>query len=199
MADTSLPQSFTAWWNGPAHASTRSAVMRSNSARLSFSSRWSGPSAVAVMNGRLIVVSVTWLSSIFAFSAASFRRCMAIRSFERSTPWPFLNCVTSQSMTRWSQSSPPSWVFPAVALTSKTPSPISSSDTSKVPPPRSKTRIVWSCCLSSPYASAADVGSLMIRSTSSPAICPASLVAWRWESSKYAGTVMTAWVTLSPR
>jgi hypothetical protein len=26
----------------------------------------------------------------------------------------------------------------------------------------------------------------MIRSTSSPAICPASLVAWRCESSKYA-------------
>ena len=28
---------------------------------------------------------------------------------------------------------------------------------------------------------------------------PASLVAWRWVSSKYAGTVMTASVTFSPR
>ena len=38
-----------------------------------------------------------------------------------------------------------------------------------------------------------------MRSTSSPAICPASLVAVRCASSKYAGTVITAWVTVSPR
>ena len=38
-----------------------------------------------------------------------------------------------------------------------------------------------------------------MRSTSSPAICPASLVACRCESLKYAGTVMTACVTFSPR
>ena len=37
----------------------------------------------------------------------------------------------------------------------------------------------------------------MIRSTSTPAIFPASLVAWRCESLKYAGTVITAFVTLS--
>ena len=30
-------------------------------------------------------------------------------------------------------------------------------------------------------------------------MAPASLVAVRWASSKYAGTVMTAWVTVSPR
>jgi len=39
----------------------------------------------------------------------------------------------------------------------------------------------------------------MIRRTSRPAILPASLVAWRWASLKYAGTVMTASVTFSPR
>ena len=38
----------------------------------------------------------------------------------------------------------------------------------------------------------------MIRSTSSPAIFPASLVACRWASLKYAGTVITASVTRSP-
>ena len=32
----------------------------------------------------------------------------------------------------------------------------------------------------------------MMRFTSRPAILPASLVAWRWVSLKYAGTVMTA-------
>src|SRR5262249_46117998 len=39
----------------------------------------------------------------------------------------------------------------------------------------------------------------MIRSTSRPATRPASLVACRWLSLKYAGTVMTAWLTFSPR
>src|ERR1700754_3897673 len=38
-----------------------------------------------------------------------------------------------------------------------------------------------------------------MRLTSRPAILPASLVAWRWSSLKYAGTVITALSTLSPR
>jgi hypothetical protein len=39
----------------------------------------------------------------------------------------------------------------------------------------------------------------MMRSTFRPAICPASLVACRWASLKYAGTVITASVIVSPR
>ena len=39
----------------------------------------------------------------------------------------------------------------------------------------------------------------MMRMTLSPAILPASLVAWRCESLKYAGTVITASVTVSPK
>src|SRR5271154_6350214 len=39
----------------------------------------------------------------------------------------------------------------------------------------------------------------MMRLTSSPAILPASLVAWRWSSLKYAGTVITAPSTDSPK
>ena len=71
---------------------------------------------------------------------------------------------------------------------------------SNVPPPRSYTAILRSpSFLSMPKASAAAVGSLMIRLTSRPAILPASLVACRCESLKYAGTVMTASVTSSPR
>src|SRR5699024_638017 len=42
-------------------------------------------------------------------------------------------------------------------------------------------------------------GSLIMRETFRPAISPASLVAWRSASLKYAGTVMTASVTSSPR
>ena len=64
-------------------------------------------------------------SSILAFSAASFSRCRAMGSWERSIPWSFLNSATSHSMTRWSRSSPPRWVSPLVDFTSKTPSPSS--------------------------------------------------------------------------
>ncbi len=39
----------------------------------------------------------------------------------------------------------------------------------------------------------------MIRRTFSPAMVPASLVAWRCASLKYAGTVITASVMVSPR
>ncbi len=98
-----------------------------------------------------------------------------------------------------SKSSPPRWVSPFVDLTSKMPLPISRIEISKVPPPRSNTAIFPSFLLSSPKARAAAVGSLMIRTTFRPAILPASLVAWRWLSSKYAGTVITASLTLSPR
>ena len=94
---------------------------------------------------------------------------------------------------------PPSCVSPEVLITSKTPPPISIMVTSSVPPPKSKTSIFMSSfALSNPNASEAAVGSLIIRTTSSPAIVPASFVAWRWLSSKYAGTVMTAFWTGSP-
>ena len=84
-----------------------------------------GPSAVAVMNGRLMSVDVVDDSSILAFSAASFSRCSAIESCDRSIPWSRLNSDTSQSMSTWSKSSPPKCVSPLVAFTSNTPSPIS--------------------------------------------------------------------------
>ena len=71
-------------------------------------------------------------------------------------------------------------------------------ETSKVPPPRSYTTTHSASSRSTPYAKAAAVGSLMIRNTLSPAIRPASLVAARWLSSKYAGTVSTARSTISP-
>ena len=51
-------------------------------------------SASTVMYGRLIDVWLELDSSIFAFSAASRRRCIAILSFVRSMPLAALNCVT---------------------------------------------------------------------------------------------------------
>mmetsp|Transcript_13527 Transcript_13527/g.28796 ORF Transcript_13527/g.28796 Transcript_13527/m.28796 type:complete len:231 (-) Transcript_13527:533-1225(-) len=109
-----------------------------------------------------------------------------------------LNSWTKCSTRRLSKSSPPKWVSPAVDFTSKIPSSMVSRDTSKVPPPRSKMRMLRSPVapfLSRPYAMAAAVGSLMIRMQFNPAIAAASLVAWRWESLKYAGTVTTAFFT----
>ena len=84
---------------------------------------------------------------------------------------------------------------PAVDFTSKSPPSILSTDTSNVPPPRSNIKIFFSSeedFLSSPYAIAAEVGSVITRNTVSPAITPAAFVACRWESLKYAGTIITA-------
>ena len=77
-----------------------------------------------------------------------------------------------------SKLSPPNCVSPEVANTSNTSSPTSRIETSNVPPPKSKTRIVSLSHLSKPNDIAAAVGSLIIRITSKPAIFPASLVAW---------------------
>src|SRR5436853_292612 len=76
------------------------------------------------MKGRLMSVDIVPESSIFAFSAASFRRWSAIGSFERSMPWSRLNSPTIQSITRWSKSSPPRWVSPFVDLTSNCREPL---------------------------------------------------------------------------
>ena len=101
-------------------------------------------------------------------------------SADRSIPCSERNSETSHWMTALSMSMPPSAVSPEVEVTSKTPSPISMRVTSKVPPPRSSTAILPSPFLSRPYARAAAVGSFTRRRTSSPAIFPASFVAWRW-------------------
>jgi hypothetical protein len=101
-----------------------------------------GPEASAVMNGRLISVWLAEDSSILAFSAASLRRCRASLSFFRSMPLLLLELVGEVVDNRMSKSSPPRKVSPLVDFTSKTPSPISRIEMSKVPPPRSKTAMV---------------------------------------------------------
>ena len=58
---------------------------------------------------------------------------------------------------------------------------------------------VFSEILSNPYAIAAAVGSLIILNTFKPEIIPASFVACRCASLKYAGTVITASFTLCPK
>ena len=151
MSAALRPASASACFVGPTVRSSRSCASSSSFARVSCRSRCFGPSCVAVMNGRLICVVIVDDSSIFAFSPASYRRWSAIGSMPRSMPWSRLNSATIQSTIALSKLSPPRWLSPFVDFTSKTPSPSSSTDTSNVPPPRSKTRIVWSApSLSSP-------------------------------------------------
>ncbi len=167
-----------------------SSTSDSNFARVIFIARCCGAPFAMAMYGSLI--SVCWLeeSSILARSAADLTRCSAIASLARSTPLFALNSSTIWSMRRWSKSSPPRKVSPLVESTSNWCSPstaaMSMMEMSKVPPPRSYTAILRSLpsFLSMPKASAAAVGSLMMRLTSRPAMRPASLVAWRCESLK---------------
>src|SRR3989449_3092517 len=184
---------------GPSSRPRTGSISCSSFARVSFFSRCRGCPPFCEMNGRLIVVSSVLESSIFAFSPASRIRCIACRSFETSVPDSALNSDTIQFTRALSMSMPPRAVSPLVEMTSNTPSPISIRVTSNVPPPRSRTQIFPSPFLSNPYARAAAVGSFTRRWTSRPAIFPASLVACRWLSLKYAGTVITACVTLSLR
>mmetsp|Transcript_25190 Transcript_25190/g.64866 ORF Transcript_25190/g.64866 Transcript_25190/m.64866 type:complete len:279 (+) Transcript_25190:142-978(+) len=134
--------SFSAFWTGTLQRSRRSEHICSNCVRVIVVSMCLGPVSVAVIKGRDKLVCVADDSSILAFSAASVRRCSAWRSFSRSMPSSFLNWFARKSTMRLSKSSPPRWVSPLVDRTSNTPSPTSRMDTSNVPPPRSKTRMV---------------------------------------------------------
>ncbi len=96
----SRPASASACFVGPTVRWSRSSTSCSNFARDSFICRCFGPLASAVMNGRLMSVSITVESSILAFSADSFRRCSAMRSLPRSIPSVFLNSAMIQSMMR---------------------------------------------------------------------------------------------------
>ena len=96
-----------------------------------------GPVLSAVIKGKFISVCSAEDNSILAFSAASFNLCKANLSDFKSIPLSFLNSEIKYSTIELSKSSPPRKVSPLVDLTSKTPSPSSSIETSKVPPPKS--------------------------------------------------------------
>ena len=95
MSDSLTPASLIAMRHGSIVRSISSSTSDSNLARVIFIDRCFGPLWSAVMYGRLISVCCDDDSSIFAFSADSLSRCSASTSFLRSTPWSFLNSVTT--------------------------------------------------------------------------------------------------------
>ena len=137
ISDAERPASAIAFLIGAIVRLIRSSTSFSSLARVSFIFKCFGPEASAVMKGRFTSYVEAVESSFLAFSPSSRRRWRASLSFLRSMPFSFLNSSAKYSTTRISKSSPPRKVSPFVALTSKTPSPISRMDTSKVPPPRS--------------------------------------------------------------
>ncbi len=160
------------------HLETIGSTRSSSLARVSVWVRCLGPDASDAMKGRLISVCIVVESSILAFSHASLTLQNAILSAVRSIPVCFLNSPATYFVITSSMSEPPSCVSPLVESTSKTPSLRSIIVTSSVPPPRSKTMIFCSVpFLSRPNARAAAVGSLIMRTTSRPAMAPASFVA----------------------
>mmetsp|Transcript_107949 Transcript_107949/g.304149 ORF Transcript_107949/g.304149 Transcript_107949/m.304149 type:complete len:271 (-) Transcript_107949:3-815(-) len=184
---------------GALQRSSKSSQSNSKRFLVISTSRSLEPFSSLQMNGSETVACCMSESSTLAFSAASVSLCNACGLSKSLMPSFLSNSEASQPTIRRSKSSPPRRVSPFVARTSQTPLPTSKIETSKVPPPRSKTMIVSLFFLSSPYANEAAVGSFTIRSTSKPAMTPASFVARRCESLKYAGTVTTALVTLAFR
>ena len=100
ILERSISASLSAWRTGPRERSTKSAVSCSSFARVRVITRCLGPLASAVIYGRLISVCIMLDSSIFAFSAASFKRWSDWRSWRRSMPLSFLNSSAMYSITR---------------------------------------------------------------------------------------------------
>ena len=76
------------------HLSTIGPISPSSFARVRRTSRFFAPDGSFAMNGRFTSVSITVDSSIFAFSAASRTRVIAVWSIERSMPSFFRNSST---------------------------------------------------------------------------------------------------------
>ena len=145
-----IPASLIAVSQGLIVFSIRSSTNDSNFDLDNVTFKCLGPDLSAVMKGKLISVWEELDSSIFAFSAPSFNLCFAKGSSLKSTPFSFLNSSAKKSIILLSKSSPPKNVSPDVDFTSNTPSPSSSTETSKVPPPKSYTAIVPESFLSRP-------------------------------------------------
>mmetsp|Transcript_12820 Transcript_12820/g.31178 ORF Transcript_12820/g.31178 Transcript_12820/m.31178 type:complete len:309 (-) Transcript_12820:639-1565(-) len=135
-----MPASRSTFWTGVRVFLNRSRFSSSNFARDSRSER-----SLPFLMPSTSTVTCAWLDKVrLAFSHSRRRRATADLSFFSSLmPVLASNCLAMCATRRLSKSSPPRWVSPLVASTSNTPLFTVSSDTSNVPPPRSKTRIFF--------------------------------------------------------
>mmetsp|Transcript_14229 Transcript_14229/g.32606 ORF Transcript_14229/g.32606 Transcript_14229/m.32606 type:complete len:303 (-) Transcript_14229:3-911(-) len=127
------PASSMTCFTGPKVFLKRSALSSSKRARVKVSEK-STPSKSASISSRAWCVE---LSARFVFSTSRRSFWMERLSFDMSLPCFFWKTFMKCCITRWSKSSPPKWVSPFVATTSKTPLSMVNKDTSKVPPPMS--------------------------------------------------------------
>ena len=100
ISEMDTPASLITSSTGFLVRSSRSRVSSSNFARVSFSSRWMGPSGVTDRYCREMLVLEALDSSFLACSAASCRRCRAILSLDRSAPVFAFTCASSHSTMR---------------------------------------------------------------------------------------------------
>ena len=129
--------SASALRTGSAVFLTRSATRSSSLARVRVMTRCLGPEASAEMNGRLISVDGRARQLDLRLLGGLLEALERDPVLGQVDPLVLRNSAISQSMTRWSKSSPPRCVSPFVLRTSKTPSDSSRMLMSKVPPPRS--------------------------------------------------------------
>ena len=86
MSDTDKSASDNACFSGTNDSLTISSTNDSNLARVILIAKCLGPDASAVMYGKFTSVCCADDNSIFAFSPASFKRCIASGSLRKSTP-----------------------------------------------------------------------------------------------------------------
>ena len=87
--------SFNALRTGSKVDSTKSEIKSSNLARVKVISKCRGsPSSPFAINGADTCVDTIPDKSFLAFSAVSFKRCIAILSLDKSIPFSFLNSLT---------------------------------------------------------------------------------------------------------
>ena len=98
ISEVEYPAFCNALRAGAMVRSIKLAANCSNFARLNGRTKCFGPEAVAVIYGKLISVEVVEDNSIFAFSAASFKRCSAMLSSRKSMFSSALNSSANQSI-----------------------------------------------------------------------------------------------------
>ena len=107
ISDFWYPAFFNAFSQGAIVLLINESANCSNFARVKLRTKCLGTPSIAVTYGKLISEVDVDDNSIFAFSAASFKRCKAIGSLRRSMFSSALNSSANQSIITWSKSSPP--------------------------------------------------------------------------------------------